>query len=123
VKRRSVFLFLAVLIATCPAWCLQVHACGHSTHEGRCGELGGGLPAPAPVNDDACVCAGAIVAEECLLVIDVMCDVRAPLMLDWVALDAGALPVLFQRAGLRVDGPDLSTSSLNALAASQRYRC
>ncbi len=123
VQRRSFLLILAALIATCPVWCVQVHADGQDTHAGARDEPDAGIP--VPVNDDDCVCAGAIVAEECFVVIDVMCGGGFwQVMLDLVALDVGALLPLLQRAGFQSDGQAwLHLSSLCALALSQRYRC
>lgn len=60
---RSLVAMMSVfLAATCPLWCASVEAAWHasSSHHSCERNARGDSPSPRPVNDDDCLCQGAV---------------------------------------------------------------
>ena len=87
-----------LVIATCPGWCLVVHdhtghGLTHTASDSVDPASEGAMP--APVNEDDCVCQGALVAENSSSTIGLaIAETVLPVLMDVVAIDVSYLPFL-----------------------------
>lgn len=124
---RCLQVALMLVIATCPGWCLAVH--GHAGHglthpasdsADSCSEAA----TPAPVNEDDCVCQGALIGENSSCTIGMaIAETVVPSLIQVMAIDVFYSPLLVSIESRGDVAATLARDPLRALAMLQSFRC